>query len=200
MSQRMAGALSAAGCLAVVLVLSGSIFAQDPPGDQKKPAAEQPAPVKDAAQTEADLRTVIKALADEVHDLTGEVRRLRRATEQNADAMQLVMYEDRLSRVRDEINAATARKGELDSSEQSLQYRLNNIQQELIVRGALNREDSEAAIRSSLQRSIQEVHSQQAANQKRLADLQNEEGILHSTIDELRRKLSQDHGSTDPQK
>ena len=202
MRRRMTGALSVIGSLAMIVAISGLSMAQEPAQEdqQKRPPVEVIAPPpKDAGQSDTDLRAVIKALADEVHNLTGEVKKLRRATEQNADAMQLVVFEDRLARVEDEINASTGRKAELDSSEQTIRSRLANIDQELIVRGGLNREDSEAAIRADLDRSLQNVHAQQGANQKQLAELQNEETTLRSRIEALRQKLNLDRESNGPQ-
>jgi hypothetical protein len=193
MDRKRSAAFSLVVGLAMVLTFSAIGAAQQVPQEgQQKPADEKAQPANGTQQSDLELRAAIKALVKEVQNLTGEVSKLRHAAEQNADAMQLLLYEDRLARTVDEISAATARKAELDSSELTLNYRKSNIQQELIWRGGLDREASEAAIRSEIERSLHDVHAQQAANEKRLMELQNEEPILRSRIQELRRKLNVD--------
>ena len=180
-----------------VFITVGSLqaAAQDSGQDRApgaKPAASRGRVVATEGNTQSDtagLEDVLRKLVKEVHDLTAEVRQLRRAGERNTNLMETLLYEERLARVEDNIQVATQRKSELDAQEQTLQSRKNNIQMELILRGSLHREEAEAAIRAELAAAEQNLRAAQSANQKRLSDLQAESGRIQARIEELRKKM-----------
>jgi chromosome segregation ATPase len=164
-------------------------------GQQK--AEPRPAETQAASQQDPASSKIPPVFAEQVHLLAAEIRKLRRSTERNSMTMELLLLEERLARLEDKIESTEYRRVDLDASERNLQYRLDNIQQELILRGGLNRDESEAAIRNQLNSSIQDVHNQQAASQKRLADAQAEASRLRSRIKALRATLDSTAASGD---
>src|SRR5262249_52289017 len=140
-----------------------------------------------ANEAEQAMRLALTDLANELALLTDEVKRLRQQTSRNSTVMELLISEERLARIEDKIQDQSDRKAQLDAREQDLQRRLRNIQQELIYRGAIRREEAEAAIRSELQKSLDDVHSQQSAAQQRLTELQIQAERLRSRIGALRK-------------
>jgi len=58
-----------------------------------------------------------------------------------------------------------------------------------VLRGGLRRDEAEAAIRADLQRALEDAHSQQAAAQQRLAELNDQATRFRARVDTLRKKL-----------
>ena len=162
--------------------------------DQK--AADQPAvPVETEEQEETEstreaLRRAIIKLSDQIGLLTAEVQKLGKETERNSAAMQLLLYEERLARVEEKIEAAENQKLQLEAQEQNFQNRLRNIQQELIFRGVIRRSEAEKAIRAELEDAIASTRSQMETAQQRIIELQSQAEWLRQQIEALRRKLT----------
>jgi len=135
------------------------------------------------------MRRAITNLSAQIGLLTDEMRRLRRETERNSGMMELLLNEDRLAKVEDKIQDTVNNKAQLDAREQDIQRRMRNIQGELILRGGLRRDEAEAAIRSELQRALEDIRTQQVANQQRVAELNEQAARLRARVETLRKKL-----------
>ena len=135
------------------------------------------------------MRRAIANLSTQIGLLADEMRKLRRETERNSGMMELLLNEDRLAKVEDKIQDANSNKAQLDSREQDLQRRMRNIQGELLLRGGLRRDEAEAAIRSELQRALDDIRAQQAANNQRLAELNEQAARLRARVEALRKKV-----------
>lgn len=145
-----------------------------------------PTPIQDPDE----VTRAIANLSNQIGLLTDEMRKLRRATERNSGAMELLLNEDRLAKLEDKIQDAVNNKAQLDAREQDLTRRMRNIQGELAMRGgALRRDEAEAAIRSELQRALEDVRSQQTACQQRLGELNAQAARLRTRVETLRKKL-----------
>jgi len=171
---------------------------QDPPGRprQTKPTQKPvPEPVENKQLTtpiqDADeaMRRAITSLSTQIGLLTDEMRKLRRETERNSGMMELLLNEDRLAKVEDKIQEASSNKAQLDAREQDIQRRMRNIQGELLARGGLRRDEAEAAIRNELQRALEDLRSQQTAQQQSLAELVSQSTRLRARVDAVRKKL-----------
>lgn len=135
------------------------------------------------------MRRAITDLSTQIGLLTGEMRKLRRETERNSGTMELLLTEDRLSKLEDKIQETADRKAQLDAREQEINRRMRNIPNELMLRGGLRRDEAEAAIRSEIQRSLDDVHSQQAISQQRLGELNEQAARFRSRVETLRKKI-----------
>lgn len=200
-SRCAAACLSAALLFALVLPGSAQEPVRKPPSSrpaaarapQKEPRAE---PVE-KADSEQDMpptaddamRQTLDHLAAELKTLGAEVQRLRRVTERNGQTIELLLSEERLSRIEDKIQDTTERKAQLDLREQDLQRRLRNIPNELFTRGGLRREEAEAAIKSELQRALDDTHSQQSSYQQRIVELSAQAERLRTRVEALRKKI-----------
>jgi len=162
-------------------------------------AGESQAPQKKAAESddasaqtqEADdaMRRAVTDLSTQIGLLADELRLMRRESERNSAMLELLLNEDRLSKLEDKLQQANDAKAQLDAREQDIQRRMRNIQGELVLRGGLRRDEAEAAIRADLQRSLDDVHAQQAVYQQRIAELNDQAARMRARVDALRKKL-----------
>jgi len=165
------------------------------PRQTKPPQKPAPEPIDKPVMTtpiqepEDLMRRAITNLSTQIGLLADEMRRLRRETERNSGMMELLLDEDRLAKVEDKIQDTNNSKAQLDAREQDVQRRMKNIQGELLLRGGLRREEAEAAIRSDLQRALDDVRSQQIAYQQRIAELNEQAVRLRARVETLRKKL-----------
>lgn len=178
--------------------VTGASTKQEPPArprQTKPPQKPVPEPIENTVLTTAiqdpdeAMRRAISNLSTQIGLLTDEMRRLRRETERNSGMMELLLNEDRLSKVEDKIQDANNNKAQLDAREQDIQRRIRNIQGELLLRGGLRRDEAEAAMRSELQRALDDVRSQQVVNQQRVAELNEQATRLRARVETLRKKL-----------
>ncbi|MEK6407838.1 MAG: hypothetical protein AABN34_12820 [Acidobacteriota bacterium] len=186
-----------------VIQFSTSSVAQQP-GKQEPPArprqarpstkppadpVETPASAPQAHEPDEAMRRALTNLSTQLGLLTDELQMMRRETERNSAIMELLLNEDRLAKLEDKIQDAADRKAQLDAREQELGRRMRNIQGELLLRGGLRRDEAEAAIRSELQRALDDVHNQQAGYQQRIADLNEQAARLRARVEKLRRRV-----------
>jgi hypothetical protein len=187
----------------VMIVLAVACFAQEParqvPADRSRSsrAAQKPTaePVDNSDQDPAPLnsdqamRRAIVNLSTQIDSLAAEVKLLRRATERNSQTMELLLYEERLAKVEEKLDAAIERKAELDARELDIQRRLRNIQQEVMLRGGLRRDEVEAALRTEYQRALEDVKNQQSLYQQRISELQTQVNRLRIRVETLRKRI-----------
>jgi chromosome segregation ATPase len=145
------------------------------------------------------MRRAIVKLSTQIDSLAAEVKLLRRATERNSQTMELLLYEERLAKVEEKLDAAIDRKAELDAREQDIQRRLRNIQQEVMLRGGLRRDETEAALRAEYQRALDDIKNQQSLYQQRISELQTQVNRLRIQVETLRKKLERVEEKSDQQ-
>lgn len=157
----------------------------------RKPASDQVEKVEPAQTQEPDdaMRRTLTSLSTQIGALADELKMMRRETERNSTMLELLISEERLAKLEDKIQDAIDRKAQLDAREQEIGRRSRNIQGELVLRGGLRRDEAEAAIRADLQRGLDEVHSQQAGYQQRVAELNDQATRLRARVETLRKKL-----------
>lgn len=174
-----------------------TIRQKPPPKTRVKPAAKPAADPFDkvddktsqTSESDQAMQRAITSLSTQIGLLTDEMRMLRRDTQRNSAMTELLLNEDRLAKLEDKIQEAADRKAQLDAREQELVRRSRNIQGELILRGGLRRDEAEAAIRSDIQRSLDDVHNQQAAYQQRAAELIEQSTRIRARVETLRKKV-----------
>jgi len=196
----------------VITLLSVASPAQEPATSPGKPRPSRAAQKPDAealpkadAQTEApafeeQMRRTLNNLSTEIDSLNAEIKLLRRATERNSMAIELLLSEDRLAKAEDKLDQATQRKVELDAREADILRRQKNIQQEVTLRGFLRRDEGEAALRVEYQRALDDTRNQQQQLQQRISDLQAQVTQLRARTDTLRRRLERLEERNDSQK
>ncbi len=190
--------------LIATVVLSISCIAQEPVRQdapakprqtrsaQKPPAGdvvENSEPATPTRESDDAMRRTLTDLSTQINSLASELRKFRRETERNSGMIELLLSEDRLSKLEDKIQETADRKAQLDAREQEINRRMRNIPSELVLRGGLRREEAEAAIRNDLQRSLDDVHSQQAVSQQRLGELNEQAARFRARVETLRKKL-----------
>ena len=197
---RILSTISAA--VIAVAMLSAVVRAQEPIRQdlqstprQTKPMKPAPEPVDKTIQTTPILEPndqmtrALTSLSTQISVLTDELKKLRKETERNAGMMELLLNEDRLSRVEDKVQAAQDYKAQLDIREQDFLRRQKNIQTEVVMRGGLRRDEAEAAIKVELQRGLEDTRSQQLIYQQRIAELNEQATKLRARIDKLKKKM-----------
>ena len=103
------------------------------------------------------MRHAMSSLSTQMDSLTKEMRLLRKATERNSMLIELLLYEERLAKVEEKLDAAIMLKTDLDARESDLQRRMKNIQQEVMLRGGLRRDEVEAALKADIQRALEDI-------------------------------------------
>lgn len=170
-----------------------------PPQKKAVESGESQAPQKKVAESddasaqgpEPDdaMRRAVTDLSTQIGLLADELRMMRRDAERNSAMLELLLNEDRLSKLEDKLQQANDAKAQLDAREQDIQRRMRNIQGELVLRGGLRRDEAEAAIRADLQRSLDDVRAQQAVYQQRIAELNDQAARMRARVETLRKKL-----------
>ena len=136
--------------------VAGASTIQDPPGRprQTKPT-QNPVPeppvnqlTTPIQQPDEEMRRALTNLSTQIGLLANELQKLRIDTERNSATMELLLNEDRLAKVEDKLQDALNFKAQLDAREQDIQRRMRNIQGELVLRGGIRRDESEAALRA----------------------------------------------------
>lgn len=157
----------------------------------RKPASGQIEKIEPAQTQEPDdaMRRTLTNLSTQIGALADELKMLRRETERNSAMLELLINEERLAKLEDKIQDAMDHKAQLDAREQEIGRRSRNIQGELVLRGGLRRDEAEAAIRADLQRALEDVRTQQAAYQQRVAELNDQATRLRARVETLRKKL-----------
>ena len=182
--------------LAITFAAAGQSFAQEPVRPEKpRPArplqrpAPQPEPEVIQETSEEAMRKALNTLADQIGALTIEVQKLRLETERSSLTLELLLNEERLGRVEEKLEAALDFKTQLDAREQEIQRRLRNVPQEAMLRGGLRREETENAIRTELQRMLEDTRTQQSNQQQRISELQIQATRLRQRVETIRRRL-----------
>jgi uncharacterized coiled-coil DUF342 family protein len=188
---------------AIALLSLLSVAAAATPQKQEPPRQEQTRnqkPIRDKVQPpdevppqvtwEEALRKTLATLSDQIGLLAGEVRRLRKESERSSLSVELLLAEERLARIDERLDGAFLTKAQFDAQEQQLLRRMRNIQQELIGRAILRRDEAEAAVRAELQRALDETRSQQSFYQSRITDLQSQAERVKARISEIQKKLA----------
>jgi chromosome segregation ATPase len=191
--------LKAVGAAVVVLTLGfvSAASAQDPNGRSRP--AEVGAPGQNVKGDSAPVAALMKSLSDQISALTAEVARLRKTIDHNDQTMELLLSEEKLARTEDNIAVARQRAADLNAADQALQYRQSHINEEVILRAGLDRQATEDAVRADIQQRFDELHANQAANEKRLASLETDATDLRNHIQDLRRKLGSTSDKGDSQ-
>jgi predicted nucleic acid-binding Zn-ribbon protein len=135
------------------------------------------------------MQRALNSLSTQIGLLNDEVRKLRLQTERNSQVMELLLGEDRLARLEEKIQEAADQKAQLDARELDLIRRSRNIQNEVVLRGGLRRDETEAAIRADIQRGLDDIHNQQAAYQQRSAEMVAQAARLRARVETLRKKV-----------
>ena len=194
--------LTVLATLISIMMFTSAVRAQEPVRQdlqstprQTKPLKPAPEPVDKTVQTTPILEPndqmarAITSLSTQISVLTDELKKLRRETERNAGMTELLLNEDRLARAEDKIQAAQDYKAQLDAREQDFLRRQKNIQVEVVMRGGLRRDEAEAAIRTELQRGLEDTRNQQLIYQQRITELNEQAVKLRARIDKLKKKM-----------
>src|SRR5215212_5328044 len=122
----------------LIIAFATAVFGQEPakqaPAEKTRPprAAQKATtdagngPGQEAAPLTSDeaMRVAVIKLSTQIDSLADEVKLLPRATERNTQTIELLLYEERLGKVEEKLDAAIERKAELDAREQDIQRRL----------------------------------------------------------------------------
>lgn len=189
-----------------ITLLAAAALAQETPTRAVKPRTQRPAQSPEAEpspgaeasvavpSSEEQMRRALGSLAAQIDSLNAEIKRLRRATERNSLALELLLSEEQLAKLEDKLDQATQRKVDLDAREAEILRRQKNIQQEVTLRGFLRRDEGEAALRAEYQRALDDTRSQQQQSQQRIADLQGQVTRMRTRVETMRRRLERLEG------
>ncbi|MGA9768286.1 MAG: hypothetical protein WBV94_04545 [Blastocatellia bacterium] len=180
------------------MALATAGFAQEPARQtrQTQKSVSEPQEKTDVERApsspEETMRHALSSFSIQMDSLTKEMRLLRKATERNSMLIELLLYEERLAKIEEKLDAAIVLKADLDAREADLQRRMRNVQQEVMLRGGLRRDELETALKAEIQRSIEDVKSRQSLQQERISELQAQASRLRARVEALRKKLDRE--------
>jgi hypothetical protein len=146
-------------------------------------------------------------LSAEIRNLTNEIKELHKSQRQMLDVMLLQIEETRADKLADKVAASDALLRALLAQEAQLEFRLGHLENELIMRNIVNRQEGEQAVRAELQAAYDQVKAEREraeAEQKRLREQFDEvnhrleliHARLNPEIDETEGVTSQDANIT----
>lgn len=196
---KQSGVIALLTC-ALIITAASAALSQEPskPAQATKPRAqrtEQATPATAPADTEPveseneALRRTLSKLSDQIGALNTEVRRLREQTERSSLTLEVLLNEERLGKAENKVDEEMNYKNQLEGREQEIQRRLRNIQQELMLRGVLRREEAEVALRAELNRQLEDTREQLATQQQRIAEAQSRVERIRHRVAELNKRL-----------
>jgi chromosome segregation ATPase len=168
-----------------------------------KPAADagdKIEPMPQPQEHDDALRRAVNNLSIQIGALNDEVGKLRRENERSSAMLELLINEERLTKLEDKLQDANDRKAQLDARDLEIQARMRNIQREVALRGGLRRDEAETAIRAELQRALEDNRAQQTVNQQRIAELNEQAAKLRARTDSLRKKVEEPEEKVDKEK
>jgi uncharacterized protein YceH (UPF0502 family) len=183
------------------MALATASFAQEPirPTRQTQKAVTEPQEKTDIERAPSSSDGMSN-LSIQMDLLTKEMRLLRKATERNSMLIELLLYEERLAKVEEKLDAAIMLKSDLDAREADLQRRMKNIQQEVMLRGGVRRDEVEAALKADFQRALEDIKTRQTLQQDRISELQAQVARLRARVEALRKKLDREDEKSEQQK
>lgn len=183
------------------MALATASFAQEPirPTRQTQKAVTEPQEKTDIERAPSSSDGMSN-LSTQMDLLTKEMRLLRKATERNSMLIELLLYEERLAKVEEKLDAAIMLKSDLDAREADMQRRMKNIQQEVMLRGGLRRDEVEAALKADFQRALEDIKTRQTLQQDRISELQAQVARLRARVEALRKKLDREDEKSEQQK
>ena len=183
------------------IVLAAASFAQESirPTRQTQKAVSEPQE-KTELERAPSSSDGMSNLSTQMDLLTKEMRLLRKATERNSMLIELLLYEERLAKIEEKLDAAIMLKSDLDAREADLQRRMKNIQQEVMLRGGLRRDEVEAALKADIQRALEDIKTRQTLQQDRISELQAQVARLRARVEALRKKLDREDEKSEQQK
>src|SRR5687767_9381510 len=101
------------------------------PAAQNQRAANIEKIVPEVAQETSDelFRRTITNLSEQIDKLTVEVKKMRQDAERTSTVMELLLLEERLTRIEDKLDSAMLTKANLDAQETDIQRRQRNLSQ-----------------------------------------------------------------------
>ena len=146
------------------------------------------------------LRRAVGNLSAQINLLTDEVGKLRQENARSSAMLELLINEERLTKLEDRLQDANDHKAQLDARDLEIQARMRNIQREVALRGGLRRDEAEIAIRAELQRALDDNRAQQSVAQQRIAQLSEHATKLRARTDSLRKKVEDPDEKIDKEK
>ena len=169
----------------------------------QKPAAgasEKSEAIPQPQEQEDLLRRAVSNLSAQINLLTDEVGKLRQENARSSAMLELLINEERLTKLEDKLQDANDHKAQLDARDLEIQARMRNIQREVALRGGLRRDEAETAIRAELQRALEDNRAQQSVAQQRIAELSEHASKLRARTDTLRKRVEEPDEKIDKEK
>ena len=163
-------------------------------------ASEKSEAIPQPQEQEDLLRRAVSNLSAQINLLTDEVGKLRQENARSSAMLELLINEERLTKLEDKLQDANDRKAQLDARDLEIQARMRNIQREVALRGGLRRDEAEVAIRAELQRALEDNRAQQSVAQQRITELSEHAAKLRARTDTLRKRVEEPEEKIDKEK
>jgi len=122
------------------------------------PSVQQP--LVEKQKTESAPKTKNPDLAKEIRGLAKEIRQLNAQQRQILDLIFLKIEQERIDKLSDRFSSIEAQLRLLDSRERQLEFRLKNLDNELLTKNFLNRSDGERFIKNEVENEREQIRSE----------------------------------------
>jgi hypothetical protein len=166
------------------------------PPSEPKPSANAATEQEQAVEgSEEALRRAISGLTEQVGELKLEVRKLRQESERSSTTLELMLYEERLTKAEASLERETQSLSQLDARAQDIQRRIESVPQEVLARGILRRVEGEKALRAEYQRLLEQTLEEKDPQQQKVLEAQARVEGLRQRVQTLNEKLAAAEGN-----
>lgn len=151
----------------------------------------QPQTQQTVAETKKSETSQAKTpnLSKEIRSLAKEIRQLNAQQRQILDIIFLKLEQERVDKLTDKFAAIEAQLRVLDSQERQLDFRLKNIDRELLTRNFLNRSDGERAVKEEIENDREYIKTERNRLEQEKQRLREDINVSNRQLDIIRTRL-----------
>jgi hypothetical protein len=145
-------------------------------------------PAQSQAKTLADQNA---ELNQQIRQLTKEIKELHHNQRRVVDAIMMQIEETHLEKQEQKLSTAETQTRNLAVQEAQLESRLNNIENELVVRNIANRIEGERIVRTELQNQLEKVRADRQLAETEELRLRQKVDDINFRLDKIRLRLDE---------
>jgi hypothetical protein len=151
------------------------------------------------AQAETKTATDQNAeLNQQIRELAKEIRALHDSQRKVIDAMLLQIEQARVDKLEGKLAAVENQALNLAAQEAQLEARLKNIENELVVRNIVNRNEGESAVRAELTFQLEHVRAERERVEAEEQHLRQQVDTINDRLERVRNRLEPEEEKEDP--
>lgn len=158
---------------------------------QIQPQTQSQIQIQKAIETQKTDQTPVKTanLSKEIRSLAKEIRQLNAQQRQILDLIFLKLEQERVDKLSDKFAAIESQLRILDTREKQFDFRLKNLDKELLVRNFINRSDGEKFVKEEIENERQEIKLERIRLEQEKVRMREEINLGNLRLDVIRTRL-----------